>query len=274
MEENGRYQGTIQYIYAHWPSFALMYGGIIIMLLVIGLSVELGLLGFVPLATAVLIFLSYFLITSLWTTHQLYSQNGLQPHLALFQSGNLAPIDNIVYVDVGIRFRPIQLCRRLTTGELIVIDVYNPQWTTNRALARWRTRWQHPPKDPRLVWMDGQVNLLPLPDQSVSAVILCQVTSEFWQHGDRSTLLAEARRILKADGRLLIAERCRTQTNMLMAGPAALALPPVSYWRGLISETGFRLRAEKTSNGLIHTFYAQKPTPTEARQLAFDLGDQ
>jgi len=244
------------------------------MFLVIGASVDRGLFGFVPMATAVLLFLIYFFLTSLWTAHQLYSQNGLRPHQALFDLGQCKPTDHIAYVDLGIHFRPIHLCRRLTTGQLTVIDVYNPQWTTGKALTRWRNRWRHPPKDPRLVWMDGQVNLLPLPDKSVSAVILCQVVSEFWQQGDRLSLLNEARRILKPNGRLLLAERCRTQTNWLMAGPGALIHPPVTYWRRLLAEAGFHLRIEKTSNGLIHTFCAKKPSPMAARQLAFDLGDQ
>lgn len=274
MQENGRYQGTIQYIYAHWPRFTFMYLGIIGMMLLIGFSIEMQLFSFVPMATAVLIFVSYFFITSLWTAHQLFSRNGLRPHQALFDLGHLRPTNDIVYVDVGIRYRPIRLCRRLTTGKLNVVDIYNPQWTTDRALVRWRTRWLHPPKDPRLIWMDGQINLLPLPDKSVTAVMLCQIMSELWQRGDRLALLEEARRILKDDGRLLIAEQCRTQTNWLMAGPAALSLPTVSYWHNLFAEAGFRIRREKSSTGLIHFFSLQKPTPTEARQLAFDLGDQ
>jgi len=154
---------------------------------------------------------------------------------------------------------------------VIVIDVYNPQWTTSRALVRWRSHELHPAQDPRLSWRDGQIDLLPLPDQSITAVMLCQVTSEFWQRGDQLALLQEVRRILTPDGRLLFAEQCRNQSNWLRLGPAALQLQTAGYWRHLLTEAGFRIRREQTLRGIIRSFRAQKPTPAEAQQLTFDL---
>lgn len=271
MQERHALSGTIRYVYTHWPRFALLYGGIILMLLVIGYSVTVGWGGFVSLATAVMGILAYFFAASLWLAHQLYDWGGIQPHHVLFEMGFLESEDSLVYIDLGIRRRPIDLSRRLTTGRITVVDVYNPQWAPNRALARWRSRWQHPPPDPRLTWRDGQFNLLPLPDQSTNTVILCQIASELWQHGDRLMLLAEIRRILTPDGRLLFAEPGRSQIYWLILGPAALNLPSPAYWRRLLEEAGFRIRREQTLRGLITCYRAQKPSPGEARQLTFDL---
>lgn len=271
MQEPGPFNGTIQYIYAHWPRFGLLYGGIIVALLVMGVSIDRGWVGFVPLATAVLLVLAHFFLASLWVGFQLYDREGMCPHHALFDLGFLTPEDDLVYVDLGRRQRPIDLSRRLTTGHITVVDIYTPQWMPNRSLVRWRTHWQHPLPDPRMSWRDGQIDLLPLPDASATAVILCQITSEIWQHGDRLVLLQEVYRILKPDGRLLFAEQCRTQTTWLTEGFAALQKPTAAYWRTLLTEAGFRIRREQNANGLILTIRAQKPSPTEARQLAFDL---
>lgn len=271
MPEGNRFSGTVDYIFAHWPRFAVLYGGIIVMMLVIGASLEMGWYGFVPLSLVVVLLLTGLFMGALWTGHLLYDVSGLRPHHILFEMGNLQPEDSFVYLDLGIRRRPVSLSRRLTRGRIMVVDIFSPQWAPGRALRRWRARWQHPPQDPRLTWLDGQINLLPLPDRSVTAVILCQITSEFWQHGDRLTLLREVHRILTPDGQLLFAEQCRTQTNFLFQGVSALQLPSKKYWRTFLNESGFRIRREQSLQGLITCFRAQKPTLAEARQLAFDL---
>ncbi|NJN55623.1 MAG: hypothetical protein HC804_13250, partial [Anaerolineae bacterium] len=127
--------GTLSAIYAQWPRFALLYGGMIVSLLFMGLSLEQGWVGFVPLATAVLLILAYFFLASLWLVYQLYDQRGLRPAHILFDMGLLLPEDQLVYVDVGIRYRPITLSRRLTIGHITVVDIFNPQWMTPAALS-------------------------------------------------------------------------------------------------------------------------------------------
>lgn len=271
MQEPGRLNGTLSAIYAHWPRFALLYGGMIVTLLFMGISLDQGWVGFVPLATAVLLVLAYFFLTSLWLIYQLYDQHGLRPPYILFDMGLLLPEDRLIYVDVGIRYRPMALSRRLTIGHITVVDIFNPQWMTSPSLIRWRKRWPHPVPDPRLSWREGQIDLLPLPDDSAKAVMLCQVTSPIWQHGDRLALLREAYRVLEPDGRLLFAEQSRTQTLWLMSGLAAAQMPSAGYWRHLLAEAGFRIQREQTPNGLITLIRAQKPGMTQARQLAFDL---
>jgi len=271
MNRSGRFSGTIGTVYAHWPLYALAYGGLIAALILIGVGARQGWLSLIPLGVALLLVQSYFLFASLWAAHQLYDINGIRPHHVLFDMGAIQDTETFVFIDLGTRRPAIELSRRLTTGRAIIVDVYNPQWTTSRALARRRAQRPPPPPDPRLTWRDGDVNLIPLPDHSVPAVILSQVLSEFWQHGDRLALLSEIYRILAPGGRLLLAERVRTQTNWLVTGPAALGLPTAGYWQNLLRQAGFRLQKERDLLGLIHCIRASKPTPAEARQLAFEL---
>jgi ubiquinone/menaquinone biosynthesis C-methylase UbiE len=163
------------------------------------------------------------------------------------------------------------LAHQITTGHITVIDIYNPQWTPSRALARWRDRMITPIADPRLEWLSGSFNLLPLPDASTSIIILCQITSELWQDGDRVTLLQEIKRVLTPDGRLYMAEKVRNQTTWLTVGPAAFSVPPTSYWRQLLRESGFNIRQEKSLGGLIRCFNVAKQTASQVQQLAFNL---
>ena len=262
---------TLLHVRAHWPRYALLYGSIVAGVIFIGISAFQGWYGFIPMTTAVILILAYFLIMSFWATQKLYGSRGIRPYHQLFEMGNIGSRSHFVYIDVGLRYQPISLSRRLTTGKITIIDVYNPQWTTSRSLVRWRKHIPHPPLDPRLAWLDGDIHMLPLPDASVDTVMLCQILSEFWQRGDRTELLKEVKRILKPTGQILVAERVRTQTNWLTLGPAALQLPTAKYWHQLLIESGFGVHKQVVIQGMVYCARAQKLTPFQARQLAFQL---
>ena len=271
MRHKSPYSGAIRHVRANWPIYVLAYVGIVLALLLIGVSLQQGWLSFVPLSMALLLLLSYFLVAALWAAHQLYDFTGLQPYHVLFDMGQLRATDTFVYVDLGVRDFALQLSRRLTSGKIYVIDVYNPQWATSQSLKRYRVRQPHAANDPRLVWQNGRIDLLPLPDASVSTVILHRVASEFWQRGDRLALLQEIYRILTPNGRVLMAERVRSQTNWLVMGPGALQLGSLDDWRELLQEAGFTVQKEADLQGLIHCFRADKPAANQGRQLTFSL---
>jgi SAM-dependent methyltransferase len=271
MRRKSPYSGTIRHVRANWSLYVLAYGLIVLALLAIGVSLQMGWLSFVPLSLALALGLGYFFVAALWAAHKLYDPDGVQPHHVLFDMGRLEATDTLVYVDLGVRDFALQLSRRLTTGKVIVVDVYNPQWTTAVSLKRYRAKQPPAVHDPRLEWLNGRFDLFPLPDNSVNTVILCQIVNEFWQMGDQEALLQEVKRVLTPNGRLLLAERVRSQNNWLVLGPAALNLATADDWRGRLQKAGFAIRAERDLQGLIHCFRADKPTPGEARQLALNL---
>jgi ubiquinone/menaquinone biosynthesis C-methylase UbiE len=269
--KDGRFSGTRTYILANWPRFALLYLSMVGALIIIGLSAMHGWLSFVPLATAVFLILIYFIGAGIWEARQRYDFDGIIPHHVLFDMGQLPATERFAYIDLGLQRQVIGLSRRLTTGQIIVIDIYNPQWIISPWLVRWRNQEPPPPSDPRLSWREGSLNLLPLPDESINTVMLCHVAGEFWQEGDRIALLKEVYRVLKPQGQLLLAESVRSQTNWLIRGLAAFSLPTATYWRTLLQKSGYRIRSEKSVSGLSYCIRAQKPTPAEAQQLSFKL---
>ena len=268
---DGRFSGTRTYLLANWPRFALLYGGMVAALIVIGLSAVRGWFSFIPIATAVLLILIYFMGAGIWEARQRYDFDGITPHHVLFDMGQLPATERFVYIDLGLQRQAIGLSRRLTTGKIIVVDIYNPQWTISSWLVRWHAQQPPPPPDPRLSWREGNLSLLPLPDESISTVMICHIAGEFWQDGDRLALLSEAYRVLKPQGQLLLAESIRSQTNWLIRGFFTINLPTASYWQQLLNRAGFRIRGEKNVAGLSYCVRAQKPTPAEAQQLSFEL---
>lgn len=264
-----RFRGTLRAIYAHWPLYAGLYGGIIIALLIIGVSAQRGWLSFIPLTLAVLMVLGYLLATRIFALFQLYDRNGLRPYDVLFDMGNIGDTDTFVLLDLGYRYGALSLLKRLTLGRIIAVDIYNPQWMPDGALVRWRERMPHAPSDPRLSWREGHFSLLPLPDRSVTAVLLSEVAGELWLKGDRLTLFQEIHRILTPNGRLLMAERTRSRANW--ATLDSLSLPSSAEWQQQLTAAGFAVKSEKSLQGFITCFRADKPTTYEAQQMALRL---
>lgn len=273
MIQPGRYNGTLRSIYARWPFYLFGFGGgALLALATVYLSALRGWWGFVSLAFLVLAVLAYFFAVSLWAAYRLEDKPAERTYDVLFDLGQLQPTDHFVHLNLGERRTALGLARRLTTGHLTVIDIYNPQLTPDSTLSRTRQQAKRPQPDPRLSWRDSSIQLLPLPDGSVKAITLNQVAFEFWQEGDRLLLLKEIYRVLRPGGRILLAERVRTQTNLLVMGPAALSLPSVDYWRTLLQQAGFQVKKEREMHDLIHCIRADKPTAVEGRQLRLDFG--
>ncbi len=266
-----QYRGTLRYLYAHWPVYLLLYGSMIAALLFIGFSSRQGWWGYVPLTLALLMVLVYFFLASLWSAHQQRDVGGLRPYDILFDLGRVEATETLLYIDLGLRYQSVALSRRLTTGQVMVVDIYNPQWMSSQALVRLRRRMPSPPADPRLVWLNGSLDLLPLPDNSVPVVVVSQVLQEFWQEGDRLQLLAEVYRVLQPNGRLLLAEQTRSRTNWMLLGPAAFFLYSAVYWKNMLLQAGFQVRKEQNLQGILHCYRADKPLPAEAQQLKFEL---
>lgn len=273
MERTGRFQGTLRFIYEHWPTYLLRYGGGFALVLVLVVTAgDRGWWAVVALALAALLALGYFFGASLWAAYEQYDRREQEPAHVLFRMGQLRPADDFVHVGVGRRHTAVRLSRRLMSGHLTVVDIYNPQLTPDRSLARARVTLQKVEADPRLTWLEGSIDLLPLPDHSAQALTMNRVLSELWQHGDRELLLAEVFRVLRPGGRLLLAEPVRTQKSWLVWGPAALRLQPLPYWQRLFQSAGFQMRKEETVHGLVHYFALKRPEPGEMQQLTFDFG--
>lgn len=270
MEKSGKYDGTIRFLQARWPLFLIGYGGgAILVIAAVIIGILRGWLALLPLALACSIIIAYLAGTAIYAAHRLYDSQNIRDKI--FDLGHFRPDDSFVYLDVGVRWLPASLARRLTTGKIIVIDIYNPLLTPDGSLARAQRRALHPGSDPRLSWRDGDISLLPLPDGTVPAVVLSEVASEFWQLGDREKLISEIYRILRPGGHLILAERVRTPSNLLLMGLNSFEVETADYWRNLITRIGFRIKKEESLEDLMHFIRADKPLPQEGQQLIFDF---
>lgn len=263
-----RYAGTLRFVYSHWPSYVWRYGGgALAALVLVLLSAAQGWLWLIPIIFAFLLFLLYFLFVSLWAAYRRYDDPRAQVADMLFGLGKLDAADHVIHIGLGERALPLQFVRHLTTGHLTIIDIYSPQVTPSASLRRLRELAPAPMRDPRLTWLQGSIDMLPMGDESVQAVTMCEAAAEIWQQGDRERLFYEIYRVLKPGGRFLMAERVRSQTNWLVLGVRAAQLYPTSYWDDLMRKVGLTPEREYDVQGLMHYFRADKITQAIGRQL-------
>jgi ubiquinone/menaquinone biosynthesis C-methylase UbiE len=262
---------TLRYIRTHWPTYFGLYGALIAAMLLIGLGLTAGWYALVPFSLALIIAAAYFLAAELFVAYRLNDAPGGPAADLLIALSPPLPGERVVCLDLGLRATAITIAQRLTTGQVTVIDLYNPQSNTGAALRRARRRAPRPAADPRLNWIDGTIDLLPLPDRSVSAVYLDQILSEFWLPEERERLLAEARRILIPEGRLLLAERIRARDDLLLTRLVTYNLPADVQWRAMLERGGFIIRREEHPRGLLYCARAEKPSPAAGRQMSLKL---
>lgn len=271
METHTRYEGTRSSIRTHWPLFVALYGSVIVALLLIGIGFVRGWYAFVPFALAIIVIAAYFLLANFWAVHKLYDSPGSRPIDVLYRMSRTRPAHQVAFIELGTRSGAIYVARHLTTGVVNDIDIFNPDSTPSATLRRRRRSAPRTPHDPRLRWLDGTADLLPLPDNSMDAVFLDSVWSEFVVTEERQMLLAEANRILASDGRLVLAERLKSQTNLLVLGPGYLALPTQNELQSALHRAGLDIVSSEVLHGMIWCMTVNKPNPTRARQLALNL---
>ncbi len=259
------------YFNAQWPYFyaRLLVGcvaGVVIMLA----TLFTGRWGLLPLGASILLFTAYFYAGATWYLKQRLDHaqlaEGVWPLLGL------RPQDSFVYVEPGFRNGAIAISKKLQKGQVLILDVFDPQQMPDPALARLRhTAYNDtllPLSDPRTVWREGEIGRFPLRDSSTYTIVIEQTFSALIQQGDRKRLLQEAMRVLQPGGRLIVVEPVQRSSNRWLIG---FGQPYwIESWRGMLEESHFELVADQPINALLHTFHAIKPN-RNAYQLQFDI---
>lgn len=271
MTRSVKFNDTRRHVKTHWPTYLGLYAGLVAAMGLLGVGLASGWYAFIPFALAILLVVGYLLVAAFWTVYQLHDGPGPKVIDQLIDYAQLRPDDRIVCLDLGLCQTAVRVAARLTTGQVKVIDVYNPQSNTGGPLRRARAAARRPGPDPRLEWVDANIQLLPLPDRSVRLVFMNQILSEFWLPEERQQLLNEARRILVPDGRLLLAERHRSRRDLWLTGLVTSSWPPAETWPAMLKKAGFHIQREDSLRGLIYCARADKPPPTEGRQMRLQL---
>ena len=249
---NRRYSGTMSTLLYNWPLFAGLLGFGLVMLTVsyfvpspwtwltlVGGAGTLGLMASILTAT--------FIVYD-WGQRHEYDR--------LAELGYLNQANVVVDITCGKLRGTRGLLPLFKGGHYFLIDLYDPAKMTDTALRRARTM-EPPLETPRRIYQrPGQVNHLPIPHQWADVIYCDFCLHEILNPADRDALFAELARVLKPDGRLLIAEHSRDLFNLLAFGPGALSFFPANTWQQHLTRANFTIHHHERWRGLVHLWVA------------------
>jgi SAM-dependent methyltransferase len=192
------------------------------------------------------------IITALATTYVVYDWGPKHEYDRLAELGNLEQANVVLDITCGKLRGTRGLLPHFQQGHYFLIDIYDPQKMTESALRR--ARYLEPPlqTNRRIYQRPGQIDKLPLP-HNWADIIYCDFSlHEVRDSADRDALFAEFARVLKPQGRLLIAEHGLDMPNFLTFGPGSFSFFPADTWRHHIIQAGLSIQHHERWRGLAH----------------------
>jgi ubiquinone/menaquinone biosynthesis C-methylase UbiE len=150
------------------------------------------------------------------------------------------------------------LLSRLKQGHYFLIDIYDAQKMTDPALRRARELAPALETGRRIYRRSGQPDSLPIPHNWADLIYCSFSLHELQDHQDRQKIFAEFARILKPNGKLLIAEHGRDLPNLLAFGPGVFSFLSPAAWTRYIREAGLVINHHQRWRGLVHLWVAQR----------------
>ncbi len=254
--KNPQYSGTISSLLYNWPIFAaLLFFGLVTLvaaallpapwhwlLLICGLG-ALALIVSIP-----------------GTSYLVYDWGQRHEYDRLAELGNMAQANVVIDVTCGKLRGTRGLLPHHHGGHYFLIDIYDESKMIDAALRRARTMEPPLQTDRRIYRRPGKATSLPLP-HNWADVIHCNFSlHELADPADRQALFAEFARVLKPNGRLLIAEHGRDWQNLFAFGPGVFSFFSVTTWIHHMEEAGLTVQHHERWRGLVHLWVAgRKP---------------
>jgi len=121
-------------------------------------------------------------------------------------------------------------------GEWIVLDHFNPVCMSEPSIHR--AKKLYPPLPGTLA---APFDHWPVASASIDGIFGLLAIHELRTHADRMKWFSEARRVLAADGRVILIEHVRDAANFIVFGPGFLHFHSVETWTRSWQNAGFKL---------------------------------
>jgi SAM-dependent methyltransferase len=131
----------------------------------------------------------------------------------------------------------------------LVFDFFDPEKHTEISIRRAR---RASPPVPGTVGV--QTDALPLPDAFLDRVVLFLAAHEIRDHKERVGFFREIRRVLNAQGRVIVTEHLRDPVNIAVYSLGAWHFHTRQEWLRTFDEAGFRVDGSFRNNCFITTF--------------------
>jgi ubiquinone/menaquinone biosynthesis C-methylase UbiE len=251
---NRQYSGTLSTLVYNWPIFggALFFGGVA---LTAGFWLEspwnwiLWIAGIGSIGLILNILIASFIVYD-WGSKREYDR--------LIELADLQQANVIIDITCG-KLRGTQgLLSRLKQGHYFLIDVYDAKKMTDPAL-RWAREMAPPLEAERRIYRrTASPEALPIPHNWADVVYCSFSLHELQNNEDRQKIFAEFARILKPNGKLLLAEHGRDLPNFIAFGLGVLSFFSPGTWAKHIKEAGLTIQHHERWRGLVHLWVAER----------------
>lgn len=223
MTERGKWQGMWTIARFNWP----FYGGALVVLIAAsGGVVSTTELWLKWTCAAAMMGALYFLIVSLWVSHEVYDRSDLYRLAWLDRALDGTEHGRMVFCHSGFDEASQLLKKQLKAVDWVVLDHYDEALMTEASIRR--ARKQFPPLAGTL---SAPFDQWPVVADSAEVVVGLLAIHELRSEEERSAWFAEAYRCLKPGGRVVLAEHTRNLANFLAFGPGFLHFHSGASWR-------------------------------------------
>jgi ubiquinone/menaquinone biosynthesis C-methylase UbiE len=251
---NGQYSGTISTILYNWPLFSgALFFGLIAIAASIFLRAPLNWLLLIAGAATCIVVLNIWIASFI-----VYDWGQQREYERLATLGNLSNANVVIDITVGKLRGTRGLLTRFQQGHYFVIDIYDPDKMSDLALKR--ARELEPPLEAgrRIYRRKGKAGNLPIPHNWADVIYCSFSLHEIQNSADRQAIFNEFTRILKPNGKLLIAEHGRDWPNFLVFGLGALSFVSPKTWTKHINKAGLDITHHERWRGLVHLWVAER----------------
>jgi SAM-dependent methyltransferase len=177
---------------------------------------------------------AYFLFVSLGVSHLVYDRSDLYRWRWLERALRDPTPSRGVFAHAGFDEASQAVREKLGEVDWIVLDHYDSARMTEPSIGTARRMFP-----PTAGTLPAPFDQWPVASESVDVVFALLAVHELRTEAERSAWFAEAKRCLRTDGRVVVAEHTRDAANFLAFGPGFLHFHSPASWRRCWQSAGF-----------------------------------
>jgi SAM-dependent methyltransferase len=240
-------QGVTNIVRFNWPFYLFAF---LLLDLMIGYSFVLLPLPYQFETKLALIFVFLPIFISLIVSFYVYDSSNL------YELGWLPKNDPgkvLVNINAGFDETSSTLYGRYKDSQLKIFDFYDPEKHTEASIERARN--SYPPYEGTL---RITTNSIPMENESADTIYLIFAAHEIRNDDERLIFFKELHRVLKPNGRIVVAEHLRDAPNFLAYTIGFFHFLPLSTWVNTFSNSGFKIAEHKKHTSFVNIFNLQK----------------
>ena len=250
MRARGNWQGMWTIVRFNWPFYLAAL--VILIFASIGILWASSLLVKWSGSIAVMGSL-YFLIGSLGVSHQVYDRSDLYRWAWLKRALDGINVTRAIFCHSGFDETSQDFRERFADVDWFILDHYDQEKMTEASIQR--ARKMYPPTKDTL---PAAYDQWPVATDTADVVFGLLAIHELRSEVERAAWFTEAKRCLKSDGRVVLAEHTRDFANFLAFGPGFLHFHSRASWRRCWEQIGFDSTDEFTVTPWVRIFVISK----------------